>query len=120
MIKSIFLFFSITSLVSAITINEVTEDGVYDWYMKGDRKVFTPHKKKIIHAERKKVIPVYVEKEEDNRSKDKPLSQEEIDKSFASDKDFEVEKEKLNVSSEAANFFESVNKKDMKPINLEK
>jgi len=119
MTKSILLMLSVCSLLSAIQINEVKEGELYDWYMKGDRKVITPHKKKVILAHKKKVIPVYIEKEEEKKHKDIALSTEEIDKSFAKDKDFEVEKEKLNVSNEAANFFESVNKKDMKPINLE-
>ena len=115
MIRLFVLVLLTTSLSFGLKIQKVSDDGLSNnYYMKDDRKIFVPIKKNIVHAKVKKVILADNKNAQENNNS----TQQNIEGEFASNEDFNVTKEKLNVSSEAADFFESINK-DEAPVNLE-
>ena len=103
MIKYIAIF--ALSVVSLLALKiETVDDSLKNFYFKNGVK--------IIKAEEKPMIYALIE--------DKQESEPSLKEKFSTLEDVNKTREAINVSSEAADFFESMNKEEnKKPLNLE-
>jgi len=138
LITSLF-FISIINAFEIEAINPDIEDNTKNFYMKDGKKVIKPISLNIIKAIEPKIIKamdikvvktfeidgksVVVKKIADTNQivQQQKVNQEDIKKQFATQEQLQVKSkdEKLKVSKESADFFESINKEDNAPVNME-
>lgn len=118
MIRSVGLLLVISNIGYSFQITEL-KDGSIAFYMEGDRKVIHRYVKPTITLLEKPILPIYVEPVKTELS-----SSTDVKNKFASKDSLKSSgdklKEKINSNEEAVKFFESINKKDIKPVNIEK
>ena len=101
------------SVVSLLALKiETVDDSLKNFYFKNGVKIIKANGVKIIKAQEKPMIYALIE--------DKQESEPSLKEKFSTLEDVNKTREAINVSSEAADFFESMNKEEnKKPLNLE-